>query len=279
MVKAVNRAREFLKDKDGLMLSGNSAMVDPRLYGEHLRKGEKLDLERSIAEMALIAAAEERGIPIMAVCGGHQILNVYHGGLLAPLSEKVLGSKAQKFLNYSSVEVDHTSALGKAMEPNRAEAKNLMANLFGAHKQMVTEMGGKGRILDGKDDLFIPNAHARNKSRDFEGMENKYGAYVISTQFHPEVGHSGLVVPYVPRINIRMYKPETPKIMIRNRNIIGSFVQAANSYQKKKEVMDQLSSLGSAIVIGDNTISPRDVKRYMQHISPKTKGGGPTFNI
>lgn len=67
--EAKKNAELFLKDIDCLMLSGNASMVDPLLYGRE-RQEQAIDLARSIAEMALIHVAMQRGMPILGICGG-----------------------------------------------------------------------------------------------------------------------------------------------------------------------------------------------------------------
>ena len=66
----------------GLVLTGGED-VDPACYGAvpHPRLGET-DPGRDATELALIAGARQRGLPILAICRGIQILNVALGGTL-----------------------------------------------------------------------------------------------------------------------------------------------------------------------------------------------------
>jgi len=66
----------------GLVLTGGED-VDPACYGAvpHPRLGET-DPGRDAMELALIAGARQRGLPILAICRGIQILNVALGGTL-----------------------------------------------------------------------------------------------------------------------------------------------------------------------------------------------------
>jgi putative glutamine amidotransferase len=67
---------------DGLILSGG-ADIDPDNYHqaphEHLGETEP---ERDAWEFALYAAARAKGIPVLAICRGFQLVNVAHGGTL-----------------------------------------------------------------------------------------------------------------------------------------------------------------------------------------------------
>jgi putative glutamine amidotransferase len=66
---------------DALVLTGGSD-VDPDLYGATPLPGALHDRGRDLREMALLAAALERGIPVLAICRGLQLLNVHFGGTL-----------------------------------------------------------------------------------------------------------------------------------------------------------------------------------------------------
>jgi putative glutamine amidotransferase len=68
---------------DALVLPGGAFDIDPALYGEqrHEKLGD-LKPERTELERALLARAEAKGIPILGVCGGMQLMNVSRGGTL-----------------------------------------------------------------------------------------------------------------------------------------------------------------------------------------------------
>lgn len=66
---------------DGLVLSGGSD-VDPSLYGQPRDRHTVVDERRDSFELRLLAAAEQRQIPVLAVCRGLQLVNVVRGGTL-----------------------------------------------------------------------------------------------------------------------------------------------------------------------------------------------------
>src|SRR5215467_6999204 len=67
---------------EGLVLTGGSD-VDPRFYGEepHPRLGPTV-VERDEFELALTREALRRGMPILGICRGMQVLNVAMAGAL-----------------------------------------------------------------------------------------------------------------------------------------------------------------------------------------------------
>lgn len=83
---------EYLDRADGLMLTGG-ADIEPARYRSALERcgvealsGERLVGEttplRDAAELHLLFGAERRGLPILGICRGAQIMNIAHGGTL-----------------------------------------------------------------------------------------------------------------------------------------------------------------------------------------------------
>lgn len=78
---------------DGLVLTGGTD-VDPTLYGDVVRDTTPpLDPVRDSFEQRLLEAALQRGLPVLAICRGLQLLNVSCGGTLhAHLADHPVGS-------------------------------------------------------------------------------------------------------------------------------------------------------------------------------------------
>lgn len=67
---------------DGLLLCGGGD-VDPAAYGAASHPAlEGIDPQRDAFELALLHAALEAGLPVLAICRGEQVLNVALGGTL-----------------------------------------------------------------------------------------------------------------------------------------------------------------------------------------------------
>jgi putative glutamine amidotransferase len=81
-ILAPAQAAAALGSVAGLVLTGGED-VGPERYGArpHPKLGD-VDRERDAAELALIAAARARRLPVLAICRGIQILNVAYGGTL-----------------------------------------------------------------------------------------------------------------------------------------------------------------------------------------------------
>lgn len=239
--KAKKRAKTFLTDIDGLIVSGNPANVDPRLYGKPLRD-EKIDLARAISELALIHVALQRGIPILAICGGLQILNVYLGGTIKNLSEANL--RKQGFDNYENITVDANSNLGKIMNPKpiSSNPRKNIASTFSSHFQVIGKLGGKKRILD-KDNYLKIVARAHDRSGSVEAVEALYGALVLGTQFHPEVAEYGFANHHLPKgVSGTIYKAKNRMTRVRNKRIIEAVIKSAKSFHAKKMLNPQINA-------------------------------------
>jgi putative glutamine amidotransferase len=76
-------AHELAGRLDGVMLTGSPSNVEPHHYdGEPSRPGTEHDPVRDATTLPLINAALELGVPLFAICRGHQELNVALGGTL-----------------------------------------------------------------------------------------------------------------------------------------------------------------------------------------------------
>ena len=67
---------------DGLILPGGED-VDPQEYGDlEIPECGRIDRDRDLLELRLARHAIEEGLPLLAICRGHQVLNVALGGTL-----------------------------------------------------------------------------------------------------------------------------------------------------------------------------------------------------
>jgi putative glutamine amidotransferase len=163
---------ETLDALDGLLLSGGSD-IDPSLYGaEAHRETDGTRAERDRAELALLRAALERDMPVLAVCRGSQMLNVARGGDLVQHLPDVVGDERHKqtpgvFADHD-VEVERESRLG-ALVGDRAPVKS-------HHHQ------GFGRVGDGLREV------AWADDGTLEAVEDQSARFAVGVLWHPEEG-------------------------------------------------------------------------------------------
>ncbi|WP_236788954.1 gamma-glutamyl-gamma-aminobutyrate hydrolase family protein [Amycolatopsis sp. GM8] len=81
LLPAVGEDMSALAALDGLVIAGG-ADVGPERYGREPHEKTVSRPERDGFEFAAVRAAAERGLPVLGVCRGMQVLNVAYGGTL-----------------------------------------------------------------------------------------------------------------------------------------------------------------------------------------------------
>ncbi|HXZ26071.1 MAG TPA: gamma-glutamyl-gamma-aminobutyrate hydrolase family protein [Nitrospiria bacterium] len=75
--------RRLLEEIDGVLLTGSGPDLPPRLYGERQRyKFPVVSERRASFELDVVQRARTRDLPVLAICGGMQTMNVACGGSL-----------------------------------------------------------------------------------------------------------------------------------------------------------------------------------------------------
>ncbi|MER1956436.1 MAG: gamma-glutamyl-gamma-aminobutyrate hydrolase family protein [Solibacillus sp.] len=157
---------------DGIVLIGGED-IDPELFGEepHPNIG-RVVRKRDDSDLLLMKRAFERDLPILGVCRGMQIMNVFFGGtILQDIPSQVEGAIGHK-------QASKRGALAHSVEVLTPKMKVIFedevfrVNTF--HHQSVGELG-EGLILS-----------AVAKDGVIEAMEHEDHPYCISVQWHPE---------------------------------------------------------------------------------------------
>ena len=151
---------------DGLLLTGGDDL-DPALFGQPNRGSRGIDRARDQAELALLDAFCKAGKPVLAICRGHQVVNVWLGGDLI----QDLGRTLAPF---------HQKKRGDQLHLLRAEKGSLLHRLYGPvfpvnsnHHQGLGRLGRGLRASVWSEDGVV------------EAVEHE-DLPLISVQFHPE---------------------------------------------------------------------------------------------
>jgi putative glutamine amidotransferase len=164
---------ETLDGLDGLIFSGGSDL-DPALYGQEPHE-ETFGVvpERDEAELALLSAALERDMPVLAICRGSQVLNVARGGDLVQHLPDVVGHEDHKH-NPPGVFADHDVDLVEGTQVQRLLGDR--APVKSHHHQ------GVGRVGTGLREA------ARAEDGTVEALEDPSRRFAIGVLWHPEAG-------------------------------------------------------------------------------------------
>jgi putative glutamine amidotransferase len=163
---------ETLEVVDGLIFSGGSDL-DPETYGQETHEQTfGVVQERDDAELALLSAALERDMPVLAICRGSQVLNVALGGDLVQHLPDVVGDEKHKhtpgvFADHD-VDVHPDTRLGSLIG-DRAPVKS-------HHHQ------GFGKLGDGLVEA------ARADDGTIEAVEDPSRRFALGVLWHPEAG-------------------------------------------------------------------------------------------
>lgn len=175
VLAAPGPAAELIGRLDGLLLAGGEDLA-PELFGEKAAPGLGLvSQQRDRYEWALLTAALARGIPILGICRGLQLLNVYFGGTLhqdlatshgqaIPHASAHLGREAL----VHEVELHPASLVHQAYEVASLPVNSL-------HHQGVARLAEPLR------------ATARSADGLVEGVEHRTAKEVYAVQWHPEM--------------------------------------------------------------------------------------------
>jgi putative glutamine amidotransferase len=167
---------------DGLVLAGG-ADVDPARYGEEPGPHTTATRpDRDASEVAVLQAALDRDLPLLAICRGMQLLNVVLGGTLLQHLPAVAGTEP------------HQLGLGLYAERKvRMAPGTALDALIGP---TATVNCHHHQALDRIASALTPSAWADDGV--VEGVEAEDRRFCLAVQWHPETGEdrrlfSGLV--------------------------------------------------------------------------------------
>ena len=163
---------------DGLMLTGGGD-VDPKLYGEARHDTfQPAETGRDDFEIALARAAIAKGIPLLAICRGMQVLNVAMGGtLFQDIPSQVTGA-----LEHS---VPQPRA-GSAHEVWVAKGSQLSTLLADHMEDGETCHVNSRHHQSVKDPAKGFDVTATSPDGVVEAMEKTGAPFCVAVQWHPE---------------------------------------------------------------------------------------------
>lgn len=172
----LNVAKETVGLIDGLLLTGGHD-VYPLHYGEEpLQKIGDVFPARDQFDFALLSAAEEKNIPVFAICRGCQIMNVHRGGTL------------YQDLSYDqNCTIKHSQGQTPSLPTHTVtlEPRSKLANIIGT-TTWITNSHHHQTVKDVGHDLTVIG---RAKDGTVEAIADMTRPWFMAVQFHPEMMH------------------------------------------------------------------------------------------
>lgn len=165
---------QYLDVIDGLLITGGDFDVDPTLYGEEVKHHrvetihQRTQFEHVVGEQAL-----ERDLPVLGICGGHQLLNVILGGTLI----QHIPAEWDKPIEHEQPNPRNEAGHGLQIETGTRLHEVLKCRetiVNSAHHQAV-KVAGEGVIVN-----------SRAPDGIIEGIEATKYKFCMGVQWHPE---------------------------------------------------------------------------------------------
>ena len=159
---------------DAIVISGGGD-INPKTYGEDkIEKTIRISDHRDHTELAMLKSAEENNVKTLAICRGHQLLNIYKGGSLY-----------QDLKDNGFTEVDHEKPFKDArshVHDVNIESNSKLFSIIRENEIKVNSIHHQA-INDLGQDLKIT---AKSPDGVIEGIELTNNWDAIGVQWHPE---------------------------------------------------------------------------------------------
>jgi putative glutamine amidotransferase len=154
---------------DGLVIGGGDD-VGAALYGGEVRADVLIDHARDQLELECLAHFWEREAPILGICRGSQILNVYRGGSLHQDVKETyeIRRHPRTPLPLKRVRIEAGTRLATVLRLEEVRVNSL-------HSQSVADLGR---------DLHVA---ARDRHGMVQAIESHGSAFRVGVQWHPEL--------------------------------------------------------------------------------------------
>ncbi|AEG58081.1 gamma-glutamyl-gamma-aminobutyrate hydrolase family protein [Sinorhizobium meliloti] len=162
----------YFQTVDGLLVTGGMFDIDPQLYRQIARKQYVTKPERTAFEKALVEGARERGMPILGICNGMQLLAVCLGGeLVQDIPSDIEGAFEHKPAQSATVAQHEVQIVNRSRHLELASGGMHAVN--SVHHQSVLPAEAYNVLAAASDSVI-------------EAIEAKEGGFAVGVQWHAE---------------------------------------------------------------------------------------------
>jgi putative glutamine amidotransferase len=163
--------RRYLEGIDGLVIVGGDD-VDPHLYGQEPgRRTKQVFARRSAFETWLYREGKRRGLPILGICYGMQLINVLEGG---SLRQHLWPRRKGPRIEHQGRRVERHPVHVQAGSRLHAILKTERCQIVTGHHQAVDSPAPGFEVVATADDGVI------------EAIEHPDRPQLLAVQWHPE---------------------------------------------------------------------------------------------
>ena len=152
----------------GLVVGGGDD-IEPTLYGRTPQPAVRVDPERDRLELELLDAASRRGLPVLGICRGAQMINVHRGGSLHTDMWEVFvaAPRMRTVLPKKRVRIEPDSRLASLLGTTTTRVNAL-------HHQSIDRTGRGLRAVAWDEHGIV------------QGVEAVDVPFLVGVQWHPE---------------------------------------------------------------------------------------------
>lgn len=167
---------ETLKTLDGILLPGSNSDVDPLTYGEEpLPKLGQVIPEKDETDLIVLREAEKLKMPILGICFGMQVLNIFRGGTLIQDIESEIkncikheqGKPVKR--NSHGLEIKESKFLSSLITTSEVKVNS-------SHHQSIKKIGRNLTVTSMAKDGVVESIE-----------DNRDDRFVFGVQWHPEL--------------------------------------------------------------------------------------------
>lgn len=179
------RACLYLEQCQGVLFTGGGYTINPSRFGQTYATTLPLKPKRSDAEFTFFYEAFKRGMPILGICAGAQLINVALGGTLI----QHLPTTHPQALPHSHPNPNEQAHLVEVV-PGTFLATLVQETTFGVNTSHVQAIDELGRCV---------KVNARAPDGMIEGIEVEGYPFCVGLQWHPEYMAQPLCDPLIFR--------------------------------------------------------------------------------